>query len=81
MYPSAGRALHTLGRKVGGGGGHVPPVPPPGSAASVNALMTIINYRTGANIETCKGHGLGIYLQWVWIPVLNTHRHNYSSAS
>ena len=26
MYPSAGRALHTLGRKVGG---HVPPVPPP----------------------------------------------------
>ena len=32
MYPSAGRALHTLGRKVGGGGARAPsapPVPPP----------------------------------------------------
>ena len=31
MYPSAGRALHTLGRKVGGARA---PSAPPGSAAS-----------------------------------------------
>ena len=33
MYPSAGRALHTLGRQVGGGA-RAPSAPPPGSAAS-----------------------------------------------
>ena len=46
MYPSAGRALHTLGRKVWGGG-HVPPVRPPGSAASgTGHIVSDILYRT-----------------------------------
>ena len=42
MYPSAGRALHTLGRKVGGGA-RAPSAPPPGSAASVRGATAWVN--------------------------------------
>ena len=43
MYPSAGRALHTLGRKVGGG---TCPQCPPGSAAS-GYIPTRVHYNSG----------------------------------